>query len=82
MDTWLAYRLVPVSMATTLSEEGSYFCNNLACALCVPYQAGRDWAELPDGRLFSRSLSAGVFLCDACLVDPCRPVRLDTKELE
>lgn len=77
MGTRISGGLVPVTGQATNSMEGAYFCNNPKCALCVPYQAGRDWAELPDGRLFSRSLSNGVFLCDACLVDPSRPVRLD-----
>lgn len=77
MGTRFSRGLVPVTVQSTPSVQGSYFCNNPECALCVPYQAGRDWAELPDGRLFSRSLSNGVFLCDACLVDPSRPVTLD-----
>lgn len=68
--------LVPVTVQSANSVEGSYFCSNPECALCVPYQAGRDWAELPDGRLFSRSLSDGVFLCDACLSNPENPVKL------
>lgn len=82
MGARISRGLVPVTAQSTRSVEGSYFCTNPECALRVPYQAGRDWAELPDGRLYSRSLSNGVFLCDACLIDPSRPVKLDIENLD
>jgi hypothetical protein len=52
--------------------ESDYpFCSNLRCELHVRagdtgvYGFG-NWARMPDGRMISRGLYNGVFLCDPC----------------
>lgn len=60
-----------------VGEGRTWFCSNPRCALHVPHELGRHWAELPDGRLFSRAQSInGEYLCDACRVDASRPVSI------
>ena len=54
-----------------------YFCDNERAALHVPHVPGLNWAELPDGRLYSRERKGEFVYCDACLVDPTSPVELE-----
>lgn len=52
--------------------ESNYpFCSNLRCKLHI--RAGDtgvhgfgNWARMPDGRMISRGLYNGIFLCDPC----------------
>ena len=58
------------------SFAAEFFCDNPRCALHVPFMPGRQWAELADGRWYSRSAVSGRMLCDACRSDIAQPVLL------
>jgi hypothetical protein len=52
-------------------EKEYPFCCNPDCALYVragdPGVVGSgNWAEFPDGRIVSRGVYSGVYLCDSC----------------
>jgi len=55
-------------------QEVEYFCDNPRCYLHVTLIPGHNWAELPDGRLFSRGVHNGKNLCDVCRTDETNPV--------
>lgn len=58
-------------------SNGEFFCDNEQCALHVPHIPGHNWAQLPDGRMFSRARTGEKVYCDVCHADPCAPVRLE-----
>jgi hypothetical protein len=72
----LAHRIDMTSNSQGESIAAEFFCDNPHCALHVPFMPGRQWAELADGRLYSRSEVNGRMLCDACRADIAQPVVL------
>ena len=52
-----------------LDPDIDWFCTNAACALHVPLQRGRAWAETSAGLLFSRQTHPADSLgyCDRCV---------------
>jgi len=65
-----------MTVHTDSQVMGQYFCANTLCALYVPHEPGRNWAQVTGGLMFSRAELNGQTFCDACLSDPERPVVL------
>ena len=79
-DLFHGERVEDALMVSMELERGAPFCGNPACALHVrlrdeAVEGGGNWLTLPDGRMFGRSRSGNMLLCDACATRR-GPVRL------